>query len=943
MSHSKLAKGRQAIAAIALFILSSFVLAAPADNVVIEQSLGVDQSVDYASLTELGPWDDRNYQLTQRDLAVLPPKDQYVAGVPAFFKVFKRREMAEQGFPLDRYYPREVDKEFRYRFGGLMQNGVLVPKGLGRYTHPDPNNPPPFQYLATDPIPHAVPIEGEGPFDGTLSDNETTIEFNPVNPNLLIAGSNGSGGQRHAYSSNGGLTWFSAGVLPSSCCDPAMDWSPDGSIAYTATLGNASGASCGGFCTEIYRSVNNGQTWLGPINVSTGSSDKEFIHVDKSPTSPYLGRVYVTWHQGNVMQFARSTQQTPTLTFAATQSFGSEERGIGSDITTDFAGRIYYFWPTVTDNSTEVRVVRSVDGGVTFTPSVQVFDLWGDFDFAVPSMETRRAFIYVSADTDQSNGPHRGRIYVTFTDKHPSSPQGPGGAAASNHSWIQVSYSDDQGATWQTTATPHAVADVATVDRYHPWIDVDDVGNVHIGFYDTRNSTNRTGVDWYYVLSADGGATWQEETRVSAIVSQNITDGQEWGDYNGLSAGPGATVAMTWTDNRITPPAITPVQSSFAGRVTNIGLGPTYVLNAGGGSVAVCAGDPVPQRTITVTPLNSYANPVTLSLPGLNATVFPTSVFGTNPVPPPGTSTLNLATAPGTAAGTYNVTVRGTGPGPLPGDPAITRDGTFSVVIDAPLVAAVTLAAPANAAVDQPLRPTLSWTALAGTSTYTVEVATDAAFANIIATADVAAPATSFVPAANLLANTQYFWRVTAGNGCGDAPVSLVRSFTTANLYCSAGALSIPDNVPTDVTQDIVIPPTVVGNITALSVSMNITHTYLQDLQIVLSKVGGGSTRVFTRPITTTGGACSGNNATMQLNDAAATGAQNSCVNANTPALTGSLRPQDPFSVYAGTGYAGTWRVAARDVAGQDVGTIDIWCISAPPPDTGAIFRDGFE
>ncbi|MEM8960327.1 MAG: hypothetical protein AAGD38_02515, partial [Acidobacteriota bacterium] len=38
----------------------------------IKQNRGVDIRVDYADLTKLGPWDDRNYDLTLEDLAVLP-------------------------------------------------------------------------------------------------------------------------------------------------------------------------------------------------------------------------------------------------------------------------------------------------------------------------------------------------------------------------------------------------------------------------------------------------------------------------------------------------------------------------------------------------------------------------------------------------------------------------------------------------------------------------------------------------------------------------------------------------------------------------------------------------------------------------------------------------------------------------------------------------------
>src|SRR5688500_4837921 len=99
--------------------------------VVIEQSRGVDPSVDYASLVRFGPWDDRNYELTAADIALLPENDRPVRGVPAFYKVQKRQEMAAEGHPIEKYYPRELDKEFLHRYGGLLQNGKLDRRGLG--------------------------------------------------------------------------------------------------------------------------------------------------------------------------------------------------------------------------------------------------------------------------------------------------------------------------------------------------------------------------------------------------------------------------------------------------------------------------------------------------------------------------------------------------------------------------------------------------------------------------------------------------------------------------------------------------------------------------------------------------------------------------------------------------------------------------------------------
>ncbi|MGE0430599.1 MAG: hypothetical protein AB7P11_21565, partial [Hydrogenophaga sp.] len=707
-----------------------------------------------------------------------------------------RREMIEQGFPLDRHYPREVDKEFQIRYGGLLQNGVLQRKGLGFYTHPDPKNPPKPLLLATDPLPKAAPVLGEGAFDGTLSNNETTIEYHPTNPNIVIAGSNGSGGQRMSFSTNGGQTWGNSGALPGTCCDPAIEWSPDGSIAFAATLGQTASGCAFSLCASVYWSFNNGQTWQGPVHTSTASSDKEFIHVDRSPSSPYFGRVYLTWHQGNVMQFARSTAMPVNggapMTFAPAISFGADERGIGSDITTDRQGRIYYVYPSVTNGSTEIRFLRSDDGGDTFVDlngataglSAPVYDLWGDFDFAIPAMESRRVFIYAATDVDSSGGPNDGRIYVAFTDENQAagSPGGGSGSAAASHGWIVVRYSDDQGLTWNTAATPHSTADQTTVDRFQPWMDVDGLGNVHIGFQDTRNSGTglRDKADWYYAVSSDGGASWTEETRVSSVVSQNINNGQEWGDYNGLAVAPGNDqISMTWTDNRIVTPPSTVSQRSFAGRVQNVVAAPTYLMGLNTNSADVCAGSPVAPVAVALTAVVGYTGTVTLSTPGLNAAVFPSAVFTPNPVSPTAggvSATLNLSTSGAAAGGPQTVTVRGTDTSGTP----IVRNQNFTVNVFAGMPAVTGLVSPADGAIGIAPQAILNWSADAGVGQFLVEVATDAGFGNIVFSQAIAGTQSSVqLPAGTLNNSTDYFWRVTASNACGTASSSVVRQFRT--------------------------------------------------------------------------------------------------------------------------------------------------------------------
>jgi PKD repeat protein len=168
-----------------------------------------------------------------------------------------------------------------------------------------------------------------------------------------------------------------------------------------------------------------------------------------------------------------------------------------------------------------------------------------DFDFPIPSFETRRAFVYASADADYSSGPYANSVYVSWTD---TSTTENNTTASANHAVIRVAYSRDGGVTW-TVRTPHPTADVSSVDRFNQWLSVDRNGRVFVAYYDTRHSTNRTGTDLYYSMSTDGGQTWTTGTRLTNTTSKNITDSFEWGDYNGMDMVMNDIMAI-YTDNR---------------------------------------------------------------------------------------------------------------------------------------------------------------------------------------------------------------------------------------------------------------------------------------------------------------------------------------------------------------------------------------------------------
>jgi lysyl endopeptidase len=104
---------------------------------------------------------------------------------------------------------------------------------------------------------------------------------------------------------------------------------------------------------------------------------------------------------------------------------------------------------------------------------------------------------------------------------------------------------------------------------------------------------------------------------------------------------------------------------------------------------------------------------------------------------------------------------------------AITRNSAIELIVQNLAPTPPTLTAPATAATAVSQTPTLTWAAAPQTSSYLVELATNASFTNVIAQQVVTG--TSFTPSATLLSSTNYFWRVSARNACPSlAPPSVI-------------------------------------------------------------------------------------------------------------------------------------------------------------------------
>ncbi len=515
----------------------------------IDPAKGTDARVDYRALTELGPWDDRNYRLTLEDLALLPAGEGDAGGaIPAFFRVVLRRAHPAQRAAAAGRYPKSAIEQFHRFYGGYLIDGKLyreVTRESGRYRVIEEAGVP-------DEVWQEKALGGDVRMTYEVPTAESTVKIHPLDPTKAVSGTNPGFGRRWLrFSTDGGSNWFDSFPTGTDgvCCDPSVEFSLDGAKAYATAL------ACGvpGVCDIwFYRSDNGGISWTDLGDDTPGDTrreisfqsqaDKPMLHVDKANASPFRNNLYLTWHEVNVLQLSRSTDFGNTWSRPISISSGSSELGIGSDVVTDRAGNVYYLWPTFAGKSILSR--RSSDGGASFAPVRQVASTQGAFDFPIPAMEARHAFLYVSSEADLTDGPFADTLYAAWTDSTAPTGTNPG----ANHARIQVAFSRDGGSTW-SVRTPHPTSDAATVDRFHPWIAVDGNGTVHLAFYDSSRSADRKSVDLYYTMSIDGGNTWLLPSRLNAEQSPHIEHFFQLGDYNGLDV-VGSQAIATFTDNR---------------------------------------------------------------------------------------------------------------------------------------------------------------------------------------------------------------------------------------------------------------------------------------------------------------------------------------------------------------------------------------------------------
>jgi hypothetical protein len=362
---------------------------------------------------------------------------------------------------------------------------------------------------------------------------ETAVAINPTDPNQMFAWSNNlaSATNSAAFTTNGGVTW--AARVTGGDGWPALGGDPTCSFDSFGNLYAASFNS--GFSSILIKnSTNSGQTFNSTSLLTITGAGLDQPTVKAGPGVGGANQSIWITHRTSAGLIARGAAVNGFNSFgafgAALTIPGSSSGNFG-DIAIGPNGQVAVTYQTPSGGSgpSTIQVAVNATGNTagSFVMSAGAVPTNVGGFRTIPAQPSRSVDSEVGLAYDNSNGPHRGRLHMVYTDAP---------TTASNDLNIFTRFSDDNGATW---SAPHRVnTDVGTNSQFFSKIALDPTtGNVAVVWYDARNSATNNRVELWGTVSTDGGMTFQSEVKISGAGSTSgvgLGSGNELGDYLGL-------------------------------------------------------------------------------------------------------------------------------------------------------------------------------------------------------------------------------------------------------------------------------------------------------------------------------------------------------------------------------------------------------------------------
>ena len=325
---------------------------------------------------------------------------------------------------------------------------------------------------------------------------------------------------------------------------------------------------------------------------------------------------------------------------------------------------------------------------------------------------------------------------------------------------------------------------------------------------------------------------------------------------------------------------------------------------------AICQGSSI-SYTIKYEALGGFSGATTFSATGNPAGT--TVSFSPTSISANGNVTMTISNTTGITPGFYGITITAT-------SGAITKTAPFYLDLLNSNFAVSSLTSPANNSVGQGISLNLTWVADSNASSYDVQVATDLAFTNIVASGNAI---TNSYAVSGLAQGTTYYWRILPKNSACSGTFSSEYRFTTGVVSCPGSVASTNVPITIGTTANITINSTLNipsgGTISDVNITMNVSHTWINDLTATLISPSGTQVQLFARPCTS----ASILNVNATFDDSGS-----SVVCGTNPGISGTVVSLQPLSAFNGQSSTGTWTLRILDSFNQDGGSLNSWSLN---------------
>jgi len=371
--------------------------------------------------------------------------------------------------------------------------------------------------------------------------NEPSIAVDPNNPNIIAIGwrqfdtiSSNFRQAGYAYSTDGGQNWTFPGVIEPGIfrSDPVLDADNNSNLFYYS-LSTSSGYTC-----ELFKSIDGGATWLGPVPAYGG--DKGWMTIDRTGS---MG-------EGNIYCFSRngvSTTIVMTRSIDGGQSFQPlvnvpENPGRGT-LAVGLEGELYA--AGLSFNNGEFALARSSNApdplATPFFEFSTQLNLGGQFSSYI-GPNPGGLLGQTNVACDNAGGSGDSTVYVlTSVD--------PPGIDPLNIHFIR---STNSGLTWSVPVRVNDDPGGTSAWQWFGTMSVAPTGRIDVVWLDTRDNPGSYLSALYYSNSKDGGATWSPNQKLSDSFDPHVGWPQQnkMGDYfDMVSDSNGASLAWAATFN----------------------------------------------------------------------------------------------------------------------------------------------------------------------------------------------------------------------------------------------------------------------------------------------------------------------------------------------------------------------------------------------------------